>query len=254
MAGIPVHTSSPISPNVATKASAITPSTTAVSYTPASAAATTAFSTPQSHSAQPSAPAVPQPTNTAAILSNNAPAPTPTQPTPESPNPPPSQPGAVPVPQNITHQRRESIPTSPRTASSQPIAPLSPVPLPPHQSSNYLSTPTRSVPPAAVTSTFSGPQDLSHPPGYIQNSRASFEDRPFATESNDSAFNIPGNISNRRSVGGAGILNGEMHNQENGADPEEQSVWDTAMTWAKAAGTKLSKTEEHIWKRVNGEK
>jgi len=35
-------------------------------------------------------------------------------------------------------------------------------------------------------------------------------------------------------------------------EEEEKGAWDTAMSWAKAAGKKLSETEEQIWKSING--
>ena len=254
MAGIPVHTSSPISPHVAAKASAITPSTSAARFAPASAAHT-ATSSLQTQVAQPGAPVVPQPTSTAAAPAQSIPEPSPTQHLPQASDPPPPQPGAAPMPGNITRTRRVSNPVSPRTTDSNPVAPYSPAPLPAHQTSGHLDTPTRAVPPASVTSTYSGPQDLSHPPGYIQNSRASFEDRPYLNGPNDSSpFSMTGSMANRRSMGGAGILNGELYSQENRDTQEEKGVWDTAVAWAKTAGKKLSETEQEVWKRVNGEK
>lgn len=36
--------------------------------------------------------------------------------------------------------------------------------------------------------------------------------------------------------------------------PEEESIWDTAKSWAFSAGKKMAETEAEIWKRINGEK
>ena len=258
MAGVPVHTSSPISTTAPAKALGRTPSTAAARYAPAPSTATTTTAGPPTQSAQPGAPAVPRPTGVLSEQTNSAPAPTPTSTQPSTTqhsNPPPPQPGAVPIPSNVNHLRSISIPASPQPNTTP--SPYTTTPLAPHQQNPDLITPNRAQPPASTTSTnFSSPftsntpnaHDLSHPPGYIQNSRASFEDRPFANygENNTSTH------LRRSSNGGAGILNGEMrtYNQPE----EEKGVWDAAMSWAKTAGDKLSKTEAEIWKVVNGEK
>lgn len=58
---------------------------------------------------------------------------------------------------------------------------------------------------------------------------------------------------NRRSVG-AGILNGEIFNDERTGGFEDKTVWENAMDWAKFAGKKLTETEEQVWKKVNGDR
>jgi hypothetical protein len=248
----------------------LSPSTSAARYTPADAIATGTSSPPADGQAQPGAPVVPQPTNAAAVQQNHTPIPTPT-PTSSLPfpsNPPAPQPGAVSIPNRSHHQRNHSMPLSPRSVASISQT-YSPAPLLPHQTGSYLTTPTRSVPPASVTSPVAyNYTDLSHPPGYMQDSRASFEDRPFLSEQNESASQSPFSLSRagsqKRPPAGAGILNGEMWNTpgQNGEGVyagEEKGVWDTAAAWgkqagdwAKEAGKRLSRTEEEIWRRVNG--
>lgn len=35
---------------------------------------------------------------------------------------------------------------------------------------------------------------------------------------------------------------------------EEESMWESAKSWAFSAGKKMAETEAEIWKRINGEK
>lgn len=96
--------------------------------------------------------------------------------------------------------------------------------------------------------------DLSSPPGYTQNARASFSDRPlyenstpFYQNSYSSGFSSPMTPSRR----GKGILDNDPDIYLRGeGDGEEETVWDTAAKWAKAAGKRMSQTEQQIWKMV----
>jgi hypothetical protein len=93
-----------------------------------------------------------------------------------------------------------------------------------------------------MTATY--PQDLSNPPGYVQDSRSSFDDKPVE-------FCQP--IGHRHSPSSSyrgGILD-EKPNFERD-DDYTAGVLNTAITWAKAAGKKMSVTEEQIWKKING--
>ncbi|EXJ77451.1 hypothetical protein A1O3_09677 [Capronia epimyces CBS 606.96] len=272
MAPIPVYTSSPINTNLPSHPHAASPSTAAARYAPGdiqAAPTTTTITSPQGASpstqqAQPGAPAVPQPTNTVSSTYNRRLGPTPTAPLPTSAtrvtdSPPPPQPGAAPFPPE-SQSPKLSIPAQPRPGEIPQWTPSSaspirhavpsptptharPVPLPAHQQSSSLYTPSRSIPPAGVTSTY--PQDLSHPPGYMQDSRASFEDKPIE-------FCQP--LENRASPTSShrgGILDDEPI-LDRGFD-NESGVLNSAIAWAKSAGKRLSRTEEQIWRQFNGE-
>lgn len=97
--------------------------------------------------------------------------------------------------------------------------------------------------------------DLSHPPGYAQNARASFSDRapygnqtPFYENNRASSFSSPITPTRR----GRGILDNDPAIYLAGeGDGDEDSMWDTAAKWAKAAGKRLSQGEQQIWKLVS---
>lgn len=273
MAPVPIHASSPINTNHPANAFGTSPGTAATRYTPQTpadvdAGPTTSASPQPTRTAQPGAPAVPQPTNALSSAYNSRFEPTATRAIPsstrsQSESPPPPQPGAVPSPYNDNTDAwtpKLTIPPPPRPIEAvqqqqqqdtpSPIRHALPSPTPtrtyPAQSLPFqLYTPTRSIPPAGVTSTYTGPQDLSHPPGYMQDSRASFDDKP---------AELCQPLDRRASPSSSrygGILDGEP-TFENNSD-SESSVLDTALAWAKAAGKRLSKTEEQLWKRVNGD-
>jgi hypothetical protein len=92
--------------------------------------------------------------------------------------------------------------------------------------------------------------DLSHPPGYVQDSRASFDERPiepyqpFATRSNHQST---------PSRSGAGILDESPENRPR-AEEEEKGIWSEAVSWAKTIGGKVVEGEEALWKRINGQR
>jgi hypothetical protein len=106
-----------------------------------------------------------------------------------------------------------------------------------------LSTPTRAIPPS---STISSPAyaDLSHPPGYVQNSRDSFEER----SDMHSPYQDQGYGNNSAHRGGP-LTSGRD------VDPVEESpitqAWRTATSWAKTVGEKLKEGEEEVWRRIN---
>lgn len=78
----------------------------------------------------------------------------------------------------------------------------------------------------------------------MQDSRASFDDKP--VESCQPVENRASPASSYR----GGILDSEPTFERD--EGNETNVLNTAFAWAKAAGKKLSKTEEQIWKQVNG--
>ncbi|KAI1616409.1 hypothetical protein EDD36DRAFT_429104 [Exophiala viscosa] len=265
MPPIPVHTSSPINGNVPSYPSGTSPSTAAARYAPANADAspTTTSSSPYPQ-AHPGAPAVPQPTNAASSMYNYRFQPTattsPSTTTSDSSgSPPPPQPGAVPSPY-YNESPRVTIPQPPQPGALPQWTPTTttpvrhnlpsptptrtqPVPLPAHQQSPSLYVPYGTIPPASVTSTH--PQDLSHPPGYMQDTRATFEDKPIEQC-------VP--YGHRPSLSSASSRKGGLLDETpifGRIGDNESTVVDTAMSWVKAAGKRLSVTEQQIWKQIN---
>jgi hypothetical protein len=90
--------------------------------------------------------------------------------------------------------------------------------------------------------------DLSHPPGYVQDSRASFEERPIEPYQ---PFANRSNHKRTPSRSGAGILDESPENQPR-VEEEEKSIWGEAVSWAKTVGGKVVEGEEALWKRING--
>ncbi|KAJ9644195.1 hypothetical protein H2204_001546 [Knufia peltigerae] len=253
MPPIPVHTASPINNNAPSDLFGTSPSTAAARYTPPSAEASPTATQPTSTypAARPGAPAVPQPTNAASVTYNNRlqptatatlPTPTATSNAPLSDSPPPPQPGAVPSP----------YPTAYNTPTLSIPQPPIPGPHPQHTPTSSVTSPVRHALPSP-TPTRPSPvpftpqqqfQDLSHPPGYMQDSRASFDDKPVEDCQPYENRASPSSTSRR------GILDSEPVFDNRG---DNDSFLNTAMSWAKAAGKSLSKTEQEIWKHMNGE-
>jgi hypothetical protein len=110
-------------------------------------------------------------------------------------------------------------------------------------------------------------RDLSHPPGYTQNTRDSFEDRIISRDPEEQSFLLSPTRQHRRgksTASGPGILNGEtdaggwggsadVMSATNGGDESLGRLWETASGWAKAAARKLGEGEETLWKAVSGE-
>lgn len=279
MPPIPVHSSSPINPASGLVADGVTPSTAAEENSPsvpgggqrpaAVAAKTTGLAPVNSIPAQPGASAGPTPTSlTTAKSSRYAPTATvPASSTQTTSSPPPPQPGTVPSPLEASPAqldvRRSSIPPPPKAGeipkpaeyyapqyASSPTttptytSPASPPQLPFHQQQPSVSIPTRAQPPASMTCTI---HDLSHPPGYVQDSRASFEERPLEP------YQPFVNCSNHKltpSVSAGGLLDGSPENRPGMV--EEKGIWGEAVSWAKKIGGKVVEGEEAIWKRING--
>ncbi|KAK5947160.1 hypothetical protein PMZ80_001307 [Knufia obscura] len=143
------------------------------------------------------------------------------------------------------------------TASSSPYAPSSP----------YTNTSNSSPMSRTSSNNTNNPtHDLSHPPGYTQQTHP-FTDRiptktltsptytnhsPFYANASSSTYSSsissPLSPTQRR---GRGILDNDPSIYLSGEDGEEESVWDTAAKWAKAAGKRLSAGEQTIWKMVS---
>lgn len=110
--------------------------------------------------------------------------------------------------------------------------------------STLLSTPTRAIPPSSTTST-PAYADLSHPPGYIQNSRDSFDQQMQSPYQNQNQ-NYGNNTSNR-----SGLLGSGGANVGSAEESPIAQIWNTAASWAKTAGEKLKEGEEEVWRRIN---
>jgi hypothetical protein len=95
----------------------------------------------------------------------------------------------------------------------------------------------------------STPHDLSHPPGYVQDSRNSFEERPIEPYQ---PFANHSNHKHTPSRSGGGILNESPDNLPR--MEEEKGIWGEAVSWAKTIGGKVVEGEEAIWKRINGQR
>jgi hypothetical protein len=277
MAGIPVHTGSPISPYSASKAGGATPSTAAARFAPPdppSRVLQTPASAPATITKVPSPTyAVAQPGATASPASNSQPTPTATISSPytrTASSPPSPEPGAVPSP-SYSEARRASISPPPKAGeipkpaafyapkydgSVTPAPPgalsvdTSVSPLPAYQSQGMLLTPVRAQPPSAVTSVATPTtmtRDLSHPPGYRQDSRVSFSERlP------DLAYPGQNQSSHSRGRSGTGILDGGGGHGD--VEDDDKGIWNTAFSWAKTVGEKVIEGEEEIWKRINGQR
>ncbi|ERF71419.1 hypothetical protein EPUS_08688 [Endocarpon pusillum Z07020] len=285
MAGVTVHTTSPIHPNGATTPKGASPSTAAARYSPPHSTRRSSQSptpvtsnpavlpSPTFASAQPGSTAGPAPTGQPPSPLTSLPIPTATLPalsTRTTSSPPSPQPGAVPSP-SYSEARRASIPPPPKAGEvPKPAAYYAPQydgnttstsfqnlslntsvpPLPTHQTQGTVLTPTRAQPPPAVTAhatTTSITQDLSHPPGYVQDSRASFSERPPELIS-PLNLNQSGH-DRRKSRSGIGILDGGGGHEDIG--DEDKGLWDTAISWAKTVGEKVIEGEEEMWKRIN---
>lgn len=284
MNGVPVHTTSPINPNSASKQNGARLSTAAARYSPAD-------STPRTSPSPVTAPANPvvlpsptyarvQPISTAVAASTETPhSPLTSQSiqgvtsstlstgavsmpsTPQSsvfPSasysearrvsvPPPPKVGEVPKPAAYyaPQYQGDSVPTSPRVPSLKTSLP----PLVTHQIQGTPLTPTRAQTPSAVTShatPTSMTHDLSHPPGYVQDHRTSFSERlPEFSSPISPIQNGHGRGRSRNGILDGGGGNGDVEDDDKG-------LWSTAVSWAKTVGEKVIESEEEVWKRING--
>ena len=281
MPPVPLHSSSPLSPTAGLAVAGVTPRTTSQEYSPsrlrnrqgpadAPETTTTVLPHPNSPTAQPGASAGPTPTSIA-TSSASAYTPTPTIPPPSSStfaSPPPPQPGAVPSPYPPApaqlDKRRPSAPLPPKAgevpkpavyhapqyeASPAPATTYAsaapPPPLPYHQQQSNITTSVRAQPPASMTSTS---HDLSHPPGYLQDARASFEERPI--EPYQPFANRSSHKRTPSRSGGGGVLDESPESQL--SLEEGKGILSEAVSWAKTIGGKVIEGEEALWKRING--
>lgn len=237
MAPITVYTDSPIT---AAKASGPTPQTADAAqqasnqdrYAPPPTTTSASEASPTGYPApQPAArPSQPVPTGTPQLQ------PTPTQQLSED-GPPAPQPGPVPVATPTSH-----LPPPPKAgeAMSHPQTSNPVTAMPPQMSyqpptSSYAAgrSTTMGLPHSSGPTSLpvGGNDDLSHPPGYQQDS--------FASEFN-SAQRAAHHDYGRTDMNTFG-------------SGEDESVWDTAKKWASAAGNSLAAAEGEVWKRINKE-
>jgi hypothetical protein len=277
MAAIPVHTGSPISPKTASKPDEASPRTAAAQYAP-SESMRRASQSPPAVSAPAISTVVPSPTfavrqqgSSAAPYHRSSMTSLRTAGTRNSPSPPSSISGSIPC-ASYSEARRASIPPPPKAGEiMKPAAyyapqhdhnpqPLSPRGMPlnttmpalnTYQTQGTLLTPVRAQPPSAATSIvtpISMTKDLSHPPGYMQDSRASFSERPPELVSPISQNHNGHSRGRSRNGIGIGILDGGGHDA---MEDEDKGLWDTAVSWAKTVGEKMIEGEEEVWKRIN---
>ncbi|KAG9244867.1 hypothetical protein BJ878DRAFT_48254 [Calycina marina] len=242
MAPIPVYSGAPIN---AAKAEGVTPKTAEVAHEKPGPPTTTTGTTSDNGSypqAQPGAPAMPAPTDTATQRYAHV------QPTPttdlSSEYPAPPQPGAAPVAPR-SHiapppragetyqppQQNQAQEYPPQMSYSPSIASYG---VPPH-SSTSTSTNTAFSPsyPVHLPSAEQGGvgKSLDHPPGYVQNAYASemSSDQRRAQEAaqNSSAGDTVGEAT--------------------------EGIWNTAKAWANTAGAKISEAETEVWRRIGKE-
>lgn len=103
--------------------------------------------------------------------------------------------------------------------------------------------------------------DFSHPPNYMQNTRNSLSDTlpsagaysnstPFYQNNQSCSSSISSPMTPSRR--GRGILDNDPDIYLRGeGDGDEESMWDTAAKWARAAGKRLSAGEQTLWRMVN---
>jgi hypothetical protein len=93
--------------------------------------------------------------------------------------------------------------------------------------------------------------DLSHPPGYQQDARASFEERPiepYRPFTNHSSHKRTPSRSG--GGGGGGVLDESPESQP--PLEEGKGILNEVVSWAKTIGGKVIEGEEALWKRING--
>jgi hypothetical protein len=88
-------------------------------------------------------------------------------------------------------------------------------------------------------------QDLSHPPGYVQN--------PYAADLTPSQRAATEAQAGGSSNSAGGIL-GSAGPNDNAGFGEEDGVWGTVKQYAVAAGAKVKEAEQEVWRRIEGEK
>lgn len=272
MSGIQVHSSDPINPAIAAKATAITPQkayapTQSTPYQPS----TTTSSSSQSSTYKPAQPgqAIPAPTSTSTPPSNQG--------------PPAPQPGAVPQPAPPTTTAKATLPPPPKAGEAiQPASYYAPTPtavpslpqayppqmfqpplqsnsmnggVPPHSTTDTASTsshqpiqlptalPTSEDPSAATKAS------LEHPPGYVQNQFATdmTPEQRFANEQQGRRDNasaplepVLGYVPNRsRSGSSASAVTGG-------------DIWEGAKKYIGQVTEKVSEVEGKTWDWING--
>jgi len=151
-----------------------------------------------------------------------------------------------------SHSRKPSYAPPPRSNASNNYHPTnidtsisttsSPM-LPPYQ----FSSPS----PSLSSSPYPPTPSLTNPPGYTQNTHPSFSAHsPFYFNAQSTHLTIPQTPTRRPT--GRGILdNDPTIYLTDDTNEDEDSYWDTAAKWAKAAGKRLSQGEQQLWKMVN---
>jgi hypothetical protein len=83
--------------------------------------------------------------------------------------------------------------------------------------------------------------DLSHPPGYLQDARASFEER--SIEPHQPFTNCSSHKRTSSRSGDGGVLL-----------EDREGILNEVVSWTKQIGGKVIEGEEALWKRINGQR
>jgi hypothetical protein len=297
MAPVTVHTSSAINTNFPPVTFPSSPSSAAARYTPSGAdsQANSSSNSPSPYSTQSNAAANSynsrlEPTASLSagqsIRDSSTPATTPMHSPFSSPYLRPMQrnsPSPLQIPKNALTSLDGSPPRHTIVLTQSPKPNVRPPPIQsPSVYDNAIYTPSRSISQASMTSmstttqyTYSHHtphnsqthsqllppiQDLSHPPGYKQDDRASFADKPIE-DCQEPTYRATLSPRSSKSGKGMGILDldwtfGSADDEPVTTTPTSttsEAVVKTAITWAKAAGRKISMTEKQLRKAINGE-
>lgn len=101
-------------------------------------------------------------------------------------------------------------------------------------------------------------RDLSNPPGYVQNTRESFEDRIISQDPEEQSFLVSPRGHRSRSSFGGGLLDGNYRDplsaRDRDGDGELGRLWETASEWAKLAAKKLGDGEKEMFRVLSGDR
>ena len=270
MSGIQVHTSDPISPAKATKATAITPQTAyphtqATPYQPAAPTSAASSSYP---SAQPGQ-TVPTPTQTIAPPTNYGPAdpqpgavpvlPPPTT-TAKATLPPPPKAGEKPQPPSDYTPNPQVVPSLPQPYPSQMSQPplnktFNNGAIPPHSTTSTATTlsyqPSKSPTtlPSSGDSSAAARASLEHPEGYVQNQYAT---EMTAEQRLAMMQQEPGNESSNLPDPVLGYVPNRARSESSASAVTGGDIWEGAKKYLGQVGEKVGEVEGKTWDWING--
>jgi hypothetical protein len=158
---------------------------------------------------------------------------------------------------SYTHSRHASSISGISTYSSTYVPSL-------HHHHNTSHQQNPAIHSAASASTSSSPflpyRDLSNPPGYVQNTSESFEDRIISTDPEEQSFLVSpvGKGHKSRPSFGGGLLDGNYRDPLSAANEKGEGdlgrLWETAGEWLQIAARKLGEGEKQVVKALSGER